>query len=207
MEMGRNNIKYLQAEWSVLNANQSADSEKYFNQLITAYSAEGRFYHTTQHLTELLNLLHEYPIVESAAYWAAFYHDYIYVAGNKDNEVLSAKVANTQLEDMRIGSDVIYQTQLLIGATAHHQSTDIEWMDAFLDADMAILGASKDSYKLYSENVRKEYAKVPGFLFNQGRKKFLQKCLDKKRLFLTDWFYRKFEIQAKENIAWELSFL
>lgn len=205
--MDRDDIKYLHAEWSALIASKSETSENYFNLMIGAYSADGRFYHTTRHLVELLKFLHQYPVTQPAAYWAAFYHDYIYIAGNKDNEILSAKIANAQLQDLGVQRQIIDQTCQLIEATTKHQATGIEWMDAFLDADMAILGTNEQTYKIYVANVRKEYKKIPPFLFNSGRRKFLQHCLENKRLFLTDWFFERFEIQARKNLAWELTII
>jgi predicted metal-dependent HD superfamily phosphohydrolase len=204
MEMDRDDISYLQTEWSVLVKSRSQASENYFQQLISSYSAGDRFYHTTKHLVEVLKLLHQYPVSEPAACWAAFYHDYIYKAGSKDNELQSAEVAGSQLKDLGIESEVIIQTQKLIAATAQHQTLEVEWMDAFLDADMAILGADEKTYQNYVANVRKEYQKIPNILFNMGRKKFLQHCLNTKRLFLTDWFFERFETQARKNLTWEL---
>lgn len=202
--MDRDDINYLQAEWSALIGNRSPISDDYFQQLISRYSRKDRFYHTTKHLVEILKLLHQYPVNQPAAYWAAFYHDYIYLAGNKDNELKSAELAVSQLKEMGVETEIITQVQKLIDATAQHQTLKVEWMDAFLDADMAILGSDEKTYQAYVANVRKEYQQIPQFLFSMGRKKFLQHCLDTKRLFLTDWFFDRFETRARKNLAWEL---
>jgi predicted metal-dependent HD superfamily phosphohydrolase len=199
-------VDYLQEQWHELIPLTEPASKIYFNQLLTAYSDPQRFYHTPQHLYHLIRLLHEASIVDPAVYWASFYHDYIYVAGKQDNEAKSAELAKKQMIELHIHPTLIERCCELILLTKNHQlNKDDPDAAAFLDADMAILGADEKVYVDYVEKVRKEYAVIPEFLYNRGRNKFLEVCLNQQRLFTTDWFFNRFETQARKNLAWELT--
>lgn len=200
-------INYLQSEWNALQLSANKTSQLVLDNLIQQYSSPHRFYHNCDHLVHVLELLHQSSMDEPAAYWATFYHDYIYVAGDRNNEPESGKIAAIQMAALGIESSVIEKTVYLIEATAQHKTKSAEWMNVFLDADMAILGVVHERYNSYRENVRREFAAIPEFLYKQGRKKFLQKCLEENRLFKTEWFFNRFEDQARKNIQWELTVL
>ncbi len=92
----------------------------------------------------------------------------------------------------------------LILATKSHQHVAPEYR-AFLDADLAILGSDRDRYRRYVAQVRAEYAHIPEPLFRGGRAAILDGFLARPRIYETDEFHARFEQQARENIAWELS--
>ena len=75
-----------------------------------------------------------------------------------------------------------------------------------VDIDLSILGASMDDYARYVEGVRKEYAHVPGSLFNRGRRMLLEQFLARERIFLTSVF-APLEQRARENLRHELQSL
>jgi len=59
----------------------------------------------------------------------------------------------------------------------------------------------------YYKNARKEYAIFPDFVYKPGRKKVLLHFLAMERIFKTDYFFHKFEMQAKQNLQKELEML
>lgn len=201
-------LEYLQEQWHQLMPLTHSLSKNYFDQLIAAYSEAHRFYHTTQHLCHLTGLLQQASVTDPAVYWASFYHDYVYIAGRQDNEAKSAEIAKAQMLNLHIDSKLIDRCCDFILLTKTHQldKTDSD-AAVFLDADMAILGVSTEDYAVYIDNIKKEYVSIPGFLFNRGRKKFVEACLNQNRLFNTDWFFNRFENQARKNLAWELSIM
>lgn len=204
--MDKKIIDALKIEWlSLPQLTQSETASVFFDQLIAVYTGPERFYHGPEHLLAMLGFLRESSTHEAAVYWATFYHDYIYLAGRKDNESRSADLAKQQMQQLAVDTELIHQTILLIEATAAHKPLDKDWMNRFLDADMSILGADSAVYQTYVENVRKEYQQIPTLLFNAGRKSFLKNCLDSPRVFITDWFFERFEEQARKNLAWELT--
>jgi predicted metal-dependent HD superfamily phosphohydrolase len=93
----------------------------------------------------------------------------------------------------------------LILATQKHEPAGEE-VNLFTDADLSVLGAEPESYKLYATQVRKEYGLYPDLIYNPGRKKVLQHFLAMPRIFKTDAFYEKYETTARRNLEWELDY-
>jgi predicted metal-dependent HD superfamily phosphohydrolase len=94
----------------------------------------------------------------------------------------------------------------ILATKSHHQSSDTD-TNFFTDADLSVLGQSWEIYSTYFKNVRKEYSIYPDLLYNPGRKKVLNHFLAMDRIFKTEFFYDKFEIQAKKNLRKELEIL
>ena len=201
-------VEFLKAEWDALVAQSAANetvAADYFKKVIAAYSEPHRTYHTTKHLQQVIQLLREAAIDDPTVYWASFYHDYVYRPGASDNEALSATLAANQLAHMNVDKNIIERVSSLIIATKNHSiSSNDKSGSAFLDADMAILGVSSDEYAEYKNAVRTEFSKTPAFLFNIGRKNFLKNVAAQKRIFITDWFFDKFEERARINIQREI---
>ena len=74
-----------------------------------------------------------------------------------------------------------------------------------LDADLSILGSTPERYQEYTEEVRREYEHVPDAFFRGARAAILDHFLARPRLYASDAFYARFERQARENMARELS--
>jgi predicted metal-dependent HD superfamily phosphohydrolase len=136
--------------------------------------------------------------------YALFYHDIIYNPLRGDNEEQSAKVARDRLQILHVREDVIRQCETMVMATKHHGMATHPSINVFLDADLAILGASPDDYHRYTINVRKEYKLVPNVLYKPGRKKVLQHFLSMPSIFKTPFFQEKLEAPARINIAQEI---
>jgi predicted metal-dependent HD superfamily phosphohydrolase len=103
-----------------------------------------------------------------------------------------------------VPTEIIENCKSQILATKKHQdSSDID-TNFFIDADLSILGQDTETYKIYFQNVRKEYSIYPDLIYNPGRKKVLKHFLELKRIFKTEYFYAKYENQAKQNLQTEL---
>ena len=174
------------------------------------HSSKKRHYHTLQHLENLLSQLTN--VKKEIKNWETilftlYYHDLIYNATKSDNEEKSAELAEKRMKEISVSSEIIEQCKKQILATkSHHKSIDSD-TNYFTDADLSILGSGWDTYQLYCKNVRKEYAIYPAFIYNPGRKKVLNHFLSMDRIFKTDFFYYKFETQAKQNLQQELDSL
>lgn len=178
-----------------------------FDALITAYSAPPRRYHTPAHLH------HVFAVLDSAgadlteperAWMAAWFHDVVYDPTRGDNEAQSARYAKAALAQWGLADALITRTAALIDMTANHAAGGSDHTDAlFLDADMAILGASRDSYDRYVADVRAEYAHVDDALWALGRSAFLDGQMARDRIFHTDAMANRFEAQARDNLARE----
>ncbi len=175
-----------------------------FNTLFTAYDKTTRHYHGIPHISAILHDLKAANQLTKANYLAAWFHDAIYTPGMHNNEEKSADWAQEALNRVGINAPIIDTIYTRIIATKDHKALgDIE-SDSFLDADMAILGTPPDIYARYTANVRKEFAFVPDELFAKGRGDFIRTTLDMARIFHTEYFYDRYETQARQNLEAEL---
>jgi predicted metal-dependent HD superfamily phosphohydrolase len=181
--------------------------EKYWSEIKAAYTGRGRHYHNLVHLDNLAAQL--LPIKNNIDDWpilvmAIAYHDIVYSIGNNDNEDKSAVVANERLKLVGVEARRLTKCILMIMATSGHKISDDSDTNYFTDADLSILGADKNSYLQYAAQIRKEYSKYPGFIYNPGRRKLLQRFLDMDHIYKTGWFRDKYEAQARLNLSEEL---
>jgi len=189
--------------------NESLMNEHWTN-IEKNYSSKKRQYHTLQHLDNLLVQIAE--IKGEIQNWdvilfTLYYHDVVYNSLKSDNEEKSAKFAEQQMKKISVPSDMIELCKKQILATkSHSKSTDSD-TNYFIDVDLSIFGQDWETYSLYYKNVRKEYSIYPDFVYNPARKKVLNQFLSMNRIFKTEWFYNKFETQAKDNLINELKIL
>lgn len=172
------------------------------------YSHKKRHYHTLQHLENLLLQLHE--VKDHIKHWntvlfSLYYHDVIYNALKINNEEKSAEFAQSRMQLISVPRPIIKNCVQQILATKKHEISDDEEINFFTDADLSILGQQWNVYEEYYKNVRKEYSLFPDLIYIPGRKKVVLHFLQMERIFKTDFFFNKFELQAKENLQKELT--
>jgi len=170
------------------------------------YSEVARHYHTIKHLEVLTNELME--VKEQLSNWnlvvfAIAFHDIIYNPLKNDNEEKSADHAAKLLFGLLDGQS-LERCRYMIIATKKHELNDDADINYFIDADLSILGASSDKYQIYTKQIRKEYKFYPDFIYNQGRQKVLKHFLAMKQIYKTDYFFNKYESQARTNLNTEL---
>jgi predicted metal-dependent HD superfamily phosphohydrolase len=88
----------------------------------------------------------------------------------------------------------------LILATRHDAAPVSPDAALVVDVDLAILGAPADRFDEYEQQVRQEYAWVPGFLFRRKRRQILEAFLARPYLFHTPSFRTSYEDQARANL-------
>lgn len=174
------------------------------------YSDKKRHYHTLNHLENLFQQLTE--IKTQIKDWdvvlfSLYYHDVIYNSLKSDNEQKSAELAEKRMKSIEISLEIIEGCNAQIMATKAHFLSENEDTNYFTDADLSVLGQSWEMYSEYYQNVRKEYAIYPDLIYNAGRKKVLKHFLAMERIFKTNYFYLKFEEQARVNLEKELALL
>ena len=74
-----------------------------------------------------------------------------------------------------------------------------------VDIDLAILGSPAERFERYDQDVRKEYAWVPGLRYQEARAQVLQNFLDRPRLYHGEHAAALLETQARINLAAALS--
>lgn len=178
----------------------------FWNEIERAYKAKNRFYHNFDHLENLFEVLK--PFKTEFQNWdvivfAIAYHDVVYNVLKSDNEEKSAALATERLSKTSLESDQIENCKQLILATKKHELSK-RGINLFTDADLSVLGASSEIYRVYAKNIRKEYSVFPDLIYNPGRRKVLKHFLEMPRIFKTDEFNKLYEKQARVNLELEL---
>ena len=179
-------------------------------QLVAAYQAPGRHYHTLTHIQALLEAtdtvasqLQDAVLVELAVW----FHDAVYEPLRSDNEEKSAELAREFLVATSLSAARQERVAFLIERSKDHtlpQPPDDADLLFFLDADLSILGAPEARYQEYARQVRQEYRMVPGILYRRGRRKVLEKMLAAPALYRTADYHTRLEAAARRNLQQEL---
>jgi len=188
-------------------AGSSSLPDKCWIEIQTAYSKPNRHYHNLVHLDYLITNLSD--IQNSLDDWQTIvlsvaYHDIVYNTLKQDNEKRSANIAVTRLSLLNVPQWQKDKCYSQIMATKTHHFVEDSDTNYFTDADLAVLGADSETYRLYTEQIRKEYHFYPDLVYNPGRKKVLKHFLAMPAIYKTPWFSNKFEKQARINLQNEL---
>ena len=176
----------------------------------TNYTNPKRHYHTLKHLENLLNQLTVIkPEIKDwdTMLFTLFYHDLVYNALKSDNEEQSALIAEKRMTLVGVPQTIIDNCKKQILATKTHLDDLDNDTNVFTDADLSILGQDWETYSGYYKSVRKEYSLYPDLIYNPGRKQVLKHFLNMERIYKTDYFYLRFEEQAKGNLLREMEML
>lgn len=185
-------------------------AEKWWPFLQSEQSKPYRYYHTLNHIADLLQKLDTFPNIcnKHNIELAIFFHDLIYEPKSATNEEDSAKHFVQFASEAQLQPQTIETVQRYILQTKHHlqcqekQDTD---MLAFLDLDLSILGSDVPLvYDTYASNVRQEYIHYNDAQFQNGRSTFL-KSMQNRSLYFTAYGQVTFEQLAQQNMARELA--
>ena len=118
---------------------------KFPKEVLLNYNEPHRFYHTTQHLIEVITNLSKDKACDDELFLAAVYHDAVYDPQVFDNEEKSAKLfleeaKNTKLTQAQ--KDSIYQ--MIMDTITHTPSNDKS--QALIKADLNILEQPLEKY-------------------------------------------------------------
>lgn len=170
------------------------------DELLAAYAAEGRSYHDTRHLAEVLDRLEELGCEDVVVRLAAWFHDAVYDAAAGDEERSATWV------ERALPPEVAGEVARLVRVTADHDPAADDLAGQLLcDADLAILASPPTRYEEYAEDVRREYAAVPDHDFARGRGAILADLLARPRLFHSEHARTSWEEPARANLAAELA--
>jgi predicted metal-dependent HD superfamily phosphohydrolase len=177
--------------------------EGVFERLLACYGETHRKYHTLRHLDECFARFTEVrgeAVNPEEIELAIWFHDAIYDPKRSDNEAQSARWARSVVIDAGLGEVAAERVRSLIMATRHNETPTDEDARLLVDVDLSILGATPDRFAEYEQQVREEYAWVPGPLFRRERKKILESFLKRDAVFNTGHFRKTYEHQARENL-------
>lgn len=173
-----------------------------------AYSKKSRHYHNLTHLKEMIDAYETYfdqLQFPNEILLCIFYHDYVYLSSKKDNELKSAEYALAILpENAKLDRQLVFEANCATQLHQHNEIEDINWL---IDFDLKILSKEWEDYKIYFEQIRKEYRIYPDFLYKPGRAKALKHFLENEFIFQTDKFRSFYEEKAQSNIEKEIKLL
>jgi predicted metal-dependent HD superfamily phosphohydrolase len=180
------------------------DSQAIYQRLLAGYHEPQRHYHTLDHIKHCLgmfedckSLVHDPDSLEMAIW----FHDVILVCGRRDNEALSAELylelsAGIQLDETR------QLVKHLIMATLHNgDSLDDADSIYMVDIDLSSFGLSWDGFLRDSLNLRAENPHLGDQDYQLNQTGFQRSLLARPRFFLSDYFFDRFEKQARDNLA------
>ncbi|WP_396269653.1 N-methyl-D-aspartate receptor NMDAR2C subunit [Ideonella sp.] len=168
-----------------------------------AYAQPQRRYHTQQHLSECLALWEalrphaQHPGEVGLALW---FHDAVYEVKASDNEARSADWARQALLAAGAEAAVAQRVHALVMATCHAAPTATADQALLVDIDLAILGADAARFAEYEQQVRDEYAWVPGFLYRRKRREVMRGFAQRMPLYQTAVVRARLEAQARVNL-------
>lgn len=193
--------------------------------IVLVYNESNRHYHRFSHIKSMYHTFHEiinYMMLTTGykpekerircCVAAILYHDFVYDTQQISNHTLEELSAEQFLQfSIRTGSFDVDSTAYivdLIASTGNHVPiNDFPETLAFLDADMEVLSANRETYiHQYAAEIRKEWSHVSDSAFTAGRMKFLRSTLEKTKLFYTDFMIQK-EEKARENLRYELKLI
>ncbi|MEU9101215.1 hypothetical protein [Streptomyces sp. NPDC048361] len=185
------------------------DPAPYGENLLTRWAEPQRRYHTTAHLTAVLDhidVLQEYAADPDLVRLAAWFHDAVYLPDRSENEERSARLAERALPEAGLTPEATAEVARLVRLTVTHAPEDGDSNGAVLcDADLAILAATPQAYTAYADSVREEYAFVPDEAFRAGRAAVLRQLLDLPMLFHTPYGQHEWQSPAQANLRAELA--
>ncbi|MFE3514525.1 hypothetical protein [Streptomyces sp. NPDC059166] len=192
-------------------ADSGPDPAPYADALIARWAEPQRRYHTTAHLTQVLDrvdTLAGHAADPDLVRLAVWFHDAVYRPDRSENEERSAALAERALPEAGLPDRATAEVARLVRLTVTHDPAPGDTNGEVLcDADLAILASPPEEYAAYAAQVREEYGFVPDAAFTEGRAAVLRQLLDLPRLFRTPHGAVEWEARARHNLTTELGLL
>jgi len=195
--------------WASLceNLGVEPDHETY-DALIKAHAEPHRAYHTLDHIAACLRHLDDVREQAERAdeiEMALWFHDAIYQPFSATNEEDSAEWAADWLQERGLDKIAFGRIADHILDTKSHKTPASLDGQLMLDIDLSILGTPLPIYDQFEVDVRREYRRVPRFIFRKKRKAILEGFLAREAIYGTAYFHDKLESQARVNLSRAIS--
>ena len=204
MEARLTGLDRFQALWQRnLLPGAADDSEAIHQRLLDGYGEAHRHYHTLDHIEHCLGMFEQCShLVErpDALELAIWFHDIILQPGRHDNEARSADYY-LELTDGIQSDDTRHLVSRLIMNTLHNGDS-IEDADGIymVDIDLSSFGLPWEDFLRDSRNIRAENPQLSDSQYFINQTGFQRSLLARERFFLSDFFYQRFEKQARANV-------
>jgi predicted metal-dependent HD superfamily phosphohydrolase len=193
-----------------LSVDKAYDTNPMIRDALNAYSESHRYYHNLTHIKDCFEEFEEVKDLFKHSLLSKYVlinHDLVYIPGFKDNETASAARAKLMSQSLGLSEEEAHLVTVGILATNHSNTKldsllDNNFSDEKLikDIDLSILGADRNKFMAYEIGIRKEFGFCSDADYIEGRDVFLSTLLASSRIYLTGYFYDKYEKKARENI-------
>jgi predicted metal-dependent HD superfamily phosphohydrolase len=207
--MAINIVEIFQASVSTL-ADQSVVTEPAWRNIVAAYGSPAnplcghpRAYHNLGHIADCLREAQTHslePKSYAILHLALIYHDLVYDVNRKDNELASAKIAVEALTQLGVPESATDQIYSAVVATDHQSLVSEPLSQLVCDIDLSTLAVPQAAFQANSEAIRIEYRAIPNEIFYPGRKRIMEKFLERKKIYYTPFYQEHCEAKARENI-------
>ncbi len=180
----------------------ATDIQPILDELQVIYEHPSRAYHNIEHIRNMLEKLAvpghlaNNPDRIRLVIW---FHDIVYDPTRTDNEVKSAEFWIRKMTPYLLEDPLQWGKMAILATIDHYPNPDPD-IQLLLDLDLAELGASWEVFQKNSEHIRQEFIHVPDDLFREGRKAFLNKMLERPRLYGTEHWHNLLEERARANM-------
>lgn len=141
---------------------------KFSEEVLLNYNEPHRFYHTTQHLLEVITNLTHFEVFEDDVFLAAVYHDAIYNPKASDNEEQSANLFLEHAKNSNLTQEQKNSvTQLILDTKNHIPSSDKS--QQLITADLDILNQPLNKLIEYEHQIFKEFQFVDYSIYTPKR--------------------------------------
>lgn len=179
-----------------------SDAAELFDVIHTLYASDGRHYHTPAHIEHCLSRFDmcrnhmDHPDEVELALW---YHDAVYDPRATDNEERSAELfVGHAAQDF--DPQAVRRIQELILYTTHRELPTENDQKLMVDIDLSGFGLPWEDFARDSRAVRAEFTHMSDAEFYGGQIRFLNSLVARDRFFASDFFYQRYEQQARENV-------
>lgn len=137
--------------------------------LLSRYNEPHRFYHTIEHIEDILKKLNAKGLDKhDELFLAAVFHDIVYNPKSKTNEEDSAALFLTESKNSSLSSDQKNHIKQLILDTKSHQPT-VKYSEEFITIDLSVLDGNMGELITYENKIFKEFQFVDYKIYKQKR--------------------------------------
>ena len=182
-------------------------SQAVYEALLASYNEAHRHYHNASHIDLCLGLLDDVqePLQDrDAVELAIWFHDVVYDGRLRDNEARSGNWFAAQSEG-QLADALRQRVCRLIMSTTHDHHPEGPDEQVLVDIDLASFGLDWPQFAEDGENIRREQPHLNDETFFRKQMAFQESLLKRQRFYLTDYFFRRFEEKARENLRRHLA--
>lgn len=203
----KNIWKKVVKKCQLLDYMDQTEIDKLYNLIETSYCTGHRFYHTLEHLIECLELFlsaehlcnHRLNVL-----FAILFHDAVYDPTSQDNEEQSAQLMMQHYQHLDcINANLVYA---YIIDTKTHPISECNDSNIIRDIDLSIFGKHSRRFLNYDHMILYEYTPLLNMDSDNPLKEYASRRCEvlkhfySERIFVTDYFYNKFQSRAESNL-------